>query len=205
MAKPLPTTSYTGNNKNFMVGAGAVVYGFKYDKQSNAYDYEGSFGATSGGTSISLNTTLYQFEIDGLLTAPVGADMIEEAEGTMELNLMEATYENLRRALIAEERTANGVSYLKDGQKYVRPVGRIQEQHYIEGLAHITPLSDGSMLVVRFDYAIASEGLEFSPQQNDTNTFTVTLAARTSPDNLLDASLPVSIFRIDKDDQTPSV
>lgn len=205
MAKPLPTTSYTGDSSNFVVGAGAVVYGFEYDKTAGAYTYEGTFGATSGGSTVSLTTTLYQLEIDGLLTAPVGADMIEEAEGTMELNLMEATYDNLRRALIAEERTASNVKYLKDGTKYIRPVGRIQEQHYIEGLALITPLSDGSMLVVRFDYAIATEGLEFNPQQQETNVFTVTLGARTSTENLIDASLPVSIFKVDKEHSAPNI
>lgn len=174
-------------------------------KEKDAYDYEGTFGATSGGTSVSLNTTLFQLEIDGLLTAPVGGDMIEEAEGTMELNLMEATLENLRMALIAEERTAKNVGYLKDGTKYVRPVGRIQQQHYIEGLALLTPLADGSVLVVRFDYAIATEGLEFNPQQKETNTMTVTLSARTSPENLTDASLPVSIFKVEKQDGVEAV
>lgn len=201
----LPTTPFNlDSNANFIVGPGVLVTGFEWDTDKGAYTYDRTLGATTGGTQVALVTTLRSPEIDGLLTAPVGLDQIEETEGTMTLNLMEATKENLSMALIADELIADeGQLGLKPGQEYVRPTSRIQEKHYIKNFALLVPKSDDSVLVIRFDYAISEEGLETEPQQGEDNTMSVVMSARTNPENLLHAGLPVTVFEVERAQGTP--
>lgn len=195
-SKTLPTTSYTGeSSKSFVVGAGALVTDLSYDKESKEYSYK-KLGATSGGSTISLKTTTRQMEIDGILSTPVGADMIETSEATIQANLLEHTLENYAMAVIGEEKSDTEGKYGETGTKIVRPVARIRQKHYIKDLAHISPLSDGGFLIVKFDYAIVTEGAESNPQDGADNLLNVTFSARTSPDNLQDAALPVTIIRV---------
>ncbi|MFB5068287.1 MAG: hypothetical protein F6I01_002160 [Aerococcus sanguinicola] len=194
----LPTTSYTADSaKNFVVGAGAVVQDFKYDKEKGAYTYK-ALGATSGGSKISLKTEMRQMEIDGILSTPVGGDMVDSAEGTMELSFLEHNLEKFKMALIGNIITASADDVFEAGTEYVKPTSQILEENYVPGLAHISKLSSGDFLVVRFDYAICTEGLEMEPQDKNDNTLSVTFAARTDPDNLEDASLPVKVAVIKK-------
>jgi len=188
-------TGVTGESaKNYVIGAGVVGYNFTYNSETQEFDFE-SFGATSGGTAIGLTTTLRQMEIDGVLSTPAGGDMIEETEGTMEINLLEATLENIKRLIIAEDVTGDGTTMPTEA-KGVRPKGRVGMEDYIKDLVHISPLSDGGFLVIKFDYAIVTEGLEFNPQDGEDNLITATFAARTNPDIIDDASLPVTIWRL---------
>ena len=180
--------------KNYVIGAGVVGYNFTYDSETQEFDFE-SFGATSGGTAIGLTTTLRQMEIDGVLSTPAGGDMIEETEGTMEINLLEATLENIKRLIIAEDVTGDGTTMPAEATG-VRPKGRVGMEDYVKDLVHISPLSDGGFLVIKFDYAIVTEGLEFNPQDGEDNLITATFAARTNPDIIDDASLPVTIWRL---------
>lgn len=180
--------------KNYVIGAGIVGYNFKWSSTTKAFDFE-SFGATSGGTAIGLTTTLRQMEIDGVLSTPAGGDMIEETEGTMEINLLEATLDNIKRLIIAEDVKGDGTSMPTEATG-VRPKGRVGMEDYIKDLVHISPLSDGGFLVIKFDYAIVTEGLEFNPQDGEDNIITATFAARTNPNIIDEASLPVTIWRL---------
>lgn len=192
----LPTTSYSSESKNnFVVGAGVVVRDFKYDSATSKYTFK-SFGATTGGSTISLSNELRQMEIDGLLTTPVGGDMIDSSEGTMELNLLEHTLENIAVAVNGTVETSTGDDGFATGVKYVKPSGTLSEEDYIKDLAHISKLANGDYLVVKFDYAICIEGLEMNPQDRKDNTMTITLGARTNPENLSNTALPVKIARI---------
>lgn len=188
-------TGVTGESaKNYVIGAGVVGYNFEYDSTSEEFNFE-SFGATSGGTAIGLTTTLRQMEIDGVLSTPAGGDMIEETEGTMEINLLEATLENIKRLILAEDVTGDGTDMPIEATG-VRPKGRVGMEDYVKDLVHISPLSDGGFLVIKFDYGIVTEGLEFNPQDGEDNIITATFAARTNPDIIDDASLPVTIWRL---------
>lgn len=180
--------------KNYVVGAGVIGYNFKYNSTDDSFSFD-SFGATAGGTAIGLNTTLRQMEIDGIMSTPAGGDMIEEAEGTMEVNLLEATMDNIKTMLVGRDITGDG-NKMPSTAKGIRPKGRISLEDYIKDLVHISPLSDGGFLVIKFDYAIVTEGMEFNPQDGEDNVITATFAARQDPDSIDDASLPVEIWRL---------
>lgn len=190
------------SSKNYMIGAGIIGHHFTWKPGSSggqgSYTFI-KFGATSGGSPLTLNTTLTQLEIDGILSTPAGGDIIESTEGTLEANMAEATLDNIRMAVIGEMRKGDGKT-LPTTLEYVRPKGIVEMRDYIPNLVHFTPTGDGGALVVVFDYAIVSEGLELDPQQGETNVMTATFQARTNPNNLDDASLPVRIFRMTKEE-----
>lgn len=194
MEKIAKTGVNSESAKNYVIGAGIIAHNFTYDSASETFDYE-SFGATSGGTAIGLTTTLRQMEIDGVLSTPAGGDMIEETEGSMEVNLLEFTLENIKQLLIGRDVTGDGTT-MPAGAVGVRPKGRVELADYVKDLVHISPLSDGGFLVIKFDYAIVTEGLEFNPQDGEDNIITATFAARTNPDVIDDSSLPVTIWRL---------
>ncbi len=186
----IPHTTYTGESpQSFITGAGIIVYDFNI--KTLAYK---SFGATNG-VKVDLKTNLTQLEIDGILSTPVGGDIIESTEGTMEANLLEGTLENMKMALIGKDLTVEGAT----GVKAIRPKGRVEVSDYIKGLAHISTLQNGNKLVVVFDNAIATEGLSLEPKDGETNAIAVTFATRADADAIDDASLPVTIYNIPAD------
>lgn len=186
MAK-LPHTTYTAESpQSFITGSGIIVHDF--DIKTLAYK---SFGATNG-VKVELKTNLTQLEIDGILSTPVGGDIIESTEGTMEANLLEGTLENIKMALIGKDLTVEGAN----GVTAVRPKGRVEVADYIKGLAHISTLQNGDKLVIVFDNAVPVEGLSLEPKDGETNAITVTFACRANADAIDDASLPVTIYNI---------
>lgn len=186
----IPHTTYTAESpKSFVTGSGIVVRDF--DVQKGTFK---TFGATNGAT-VELKTNLTQLEIDGILSAPVGGDVIESAEGTIEINLLEGTLENIKTALIGDDVTID----TPEGVTAVRPKGRVEVEDYIKGLAHISTLQDGSKLAIVFDNAICTEGLSFEPKDGETNAFTMTFSARADATALDDASLPVTVYNLPKD------
>ncbi|WPC08010.1 hypothetical protein [Globicatella sp. PHS-GS-PNBC-21-1553] len=191
MAK-LPQTTYTADSpQSFITGAGIIVYDFDIKKLTF-----NTFGATNGA-KVELKTNLTQLEIDGILSTPVGGDIIESAEGTMEVNLLEGTLENIKMALIGADLTIEGVT----GVKAIRPKGRVEVADYIKGLAHISTLQNGDKLVIVFDNAIPTEGLSLEPKDGETNALIVKFSARANADSIDDASLPVTVYNLPKDYQ----
>ena len=188
----LPKTSMRSNSpEHFLLNAGAVVHNLEWS--SDQWTYE-EFGATSGGSTLTLNNTLRQMEIDGVFATPVGGDQVEASEGTMELNLLEYTAENISHALIAEVTTADGTEF-PSGYNVVTPSQRVTERNYIKNLAYIGTYGESELpIIIIFDYAISTEGISTNPQDSTDNVITMTFSARTSPERLQDSALPVRIL-----------
>ena len=199
----LPKTGYNLNSsKHFLLNAGAVVKNLTWSAEGG-WTYE-EFGATSGGSSLTLNNTLRQMEIDGLFNTPVGGDQIEASEGTMELNLLEFTAENIQHAVLGEVEPSDGTEF-PEGYDVVTPSSRVTDANYIKNLAYVGTYGDSELpLIVIFDYAIVTEGLEFEPAQNEDNTMTMTFSARTAPENVSTSSLPVRVL-VPQTEEAPGV
>lgn len=196
----LPTTGYTSDTASRTIkGAGVLFAGFEYDTTSSKYTYDRMLGATTGGTSLALETTLEQPQIDGLRAKAKGLDRIEEATASMTANLLESTLENLQMMILGETKKASDHDSIKDNTDYIRPVAIIGDGHYIENLALVTEISATKRLVVLFDYAIVSEGLNVEFSNEDDISFEVKFEGRTGDDleTLQSGSLPVSIFEIE--------
>lgn len=193
MTNTLPKSGYTGkSNNHFLLNAGAVVRNLEWDSE-NEWTYE-EFGASSGGSSLTLVNTLRQMEIDGVVSTPVGGDVIEATEGTIELNILEFTRGNIQAALMANYEVSDGTEF-PVGYDIIKPKSSVEETSYIKNLAYIGTYGKSELpIIVIFDYAICTSGLEMEPQDNNDNTMTMTFSARTNPEKMGESSLPVRIL-----------
>lgn len=190
----LPKTGYTSNTPDsFLLNAGAWVKNLKWDSTAKKWEYD-LIGATSGGSKITLKNNYRQVEVDGVFTIPVGADMIESAEGTAEMNFIEVTVENLKTALLAESTETDG-SEFPEGYHVISPKAKISISDYAQNMAYIGTLSGSDKpIIIIFDYAICTSGLEIEPKDKEEAVYTVTFEARTGPDNLDTMALPIKIL-----------
>lgn len=191
----LPKTGYTKDTPNFyLLNAGAWVKNLTWDGTENKWTYD-LIGATSGGSKITLKNTYRQVEVDGVFTTPVGADMIEEAEATAELNFIELTLENLKMILLADSQESAADGDFPPGYTIIKPKAKIATTDYIENMAYVGTLSGSDKpIIIIFHYAICTSGLEVEPKDKEEAIYTVTFEARTGADNLDTMALPVTIL-----------
>lgn len=190
----LPKSGYTKDTANsFLLNAGAWVKNLVWDKAESKWSYE-LIGATSGGSKLTLKNNYRQVEVDGVFTTPVGADMIESAEGTAELKLIELTVNNLKMLLLANAENSDGTDY-PEGYEVIKPKSKIEISDYVKNMAYIGTISGSDKpVIVIFDYAICTSGLEVEPQDKQEAVYTVTFEARVDAENIDTPALPVTIL-----------
>mgnify|MGYP003601209163 CR=1 FL=1 len=107
-SETLPKSGYTADTpKRYLLNAGALVRNLTWDSSVLKWSYD-EFGATSGGSKLTLKNNLRQVEVDGVFTTPVGGDMIESSEGTFEINVIEHTRDNIKMSLFANSKDSSG-------------------------------------------------------------------------------------------------
>ena len=194
----LPKTGYTQDTpKRFQLNAGALLENLTWvpGAESAAGKWSGDLiGATSGGSSISLVNTFRQAEIDGVFTAVVGGDSIESSEGKFEVNMIEWTANNLKRALLADVKTSDGTQY-PTGYEVITTRREVKSTDYIENLAYVgTITGSNNPIIIIMHHAFPTGGLEFEPKDKQEGIYKLVFEARASADNANDTSLPVTIL-----------
>lgn len=201
----LPKTGYTSKTPDkFLLNAGAWVKNLEWVKEEEKWSYD-LIGATSDGSKLTMKNTYRQVPVDGIMTTPVGADMIEETEGTFELNMIEHTLENLKMTLLATSEASDGTNY-PEGYTVIKPKAKIEAADYIKNMAYIGTLS-GSVkpIIIIIENAICTSGLELEPKDKAEAVYTATFEARTGADNLETQALPITILYPDDTTGTPDV
>lgn len=194
----LPKTGYTKDTpKRFQLNAGALLENLTWvkDLEGASGKWSGDLiGATSGGSSISLVNTFRQAEIDGVFTAVVGGDSIESSEGKFEVNMIEWTANNLKRALLADVKTSDGTEY-PEGYEMITTRREVKSTDYIENLAYVgTITGSNNPIIIIMHHAFPTGGLEFEPKDKQEGIYKLVFEARASADNANDTSLPVTIL-----------
>lgn len=194
----LPKTGYTQDTpKRFQLNAGALLENLTWVKGADqaAGKWSGDLiGATSGGSSISLVNTFRQAEIDGVFTAVVGGDSIESSEGKFEVNMIEWTADNLKRALLADSKVSDGSAY-PSGYEVITTRREVKETDYIENLAYVGTITGSEEpIIIIMHHAFPTGGLEFEPQDKQEGIYKLVFEARASATDVNDTSLPVTIL-----------
>lgn len=194
----LPKTGYTKDTpQRFQLNAGALLENLTWvkDLEGASGKWSGDLiGATSGGSSISLVNTFRQAEIDGIFTAVVGGDSIESSEGKFEVNMIEWTANNLKRALLADVNTSDGTEY-PEGYEVITTRREVKSTDYIENLAYVgTITGSNNPIIIIMHHAFPTGGLEFEPKDKQEGIYKLVFEARASADNANDTSLPVTIL-----------
>lgn len=148
--------------KTIMLGAGTIHKGLKFS--TNAWNFQESLiCATSGGSKVSIVPEFYDIPVDGALVKVKGLTVKTGETAKMEVNPIELTPEILKMALIGDEsdsETATGYSEITS-----RAI--IKEGDYLENMAYVGKTIEGNPIIILFDYALCTSGLELEGKNKE--------------------------------------
>lgn len=146
-------------------------------------------GATSGGGKVAITSEFVDLEVDGALVKVKGLTLKQGGTASMEINFVELSVDMLKTTTLFEEGTSNA-----EGFAMLQDKAHIQEGDYLENFGFVGQTADGSkQIIVIFDYAICTSGLELEGKNKENSVIKATLEACASIDGDLD-HLPVRIY-----------
>ena len=155
--------------ENIMLGAGTIHKGFAF--ADGKWNFEESLiGATSGGSKISIVPEYMDVEVDGALVAVKGLKQKVGEKATMEVNFVEMSPDILKMCVVGD--VAESTEY--EGFTEITSRARVQEGDYIENLAYVGKKMDGTPIIIIFEQAICTSGLEVEGKNKEAGVFTGT-------------------------------
>ena len=171
---------------NILLGAGTYHKNLTFADGAWSGDI---LGATSGGGKIAIAGELMDLEVDGVKVKVKGLTVKQGGTATAEVNFVELSADILKMGGLLTE----GVSDA-DGFKMLTDKANITEGDYIENFGFVGMTADGSKkIVVIFDWAICTSGLEIEGKNKEQSVVKLTLEACASIDGDLD-TLPIRIY-----------
>lgn len=148
--------------KTVMLGAGTVHKGLKFNE--NAWNFaESLIGATSGGSKLSIVPEFYDIPVDGALVKVKGLTAKVGETATLEINAIEMKPEILKMAVIGDEKASTTAT----GYKEMTSRAIINDGDYIENLAYVGKTMEGKPIIVLFDNALCTSGLELEGKNKE--------------------------------------
>ena len=195
MAKEVVRTSgFTADSpQHFIVDAGALYRNLEYNATENKFKGE-PLGATSGGSSVSVEQEYRTIEVDGVFTDAVGTKVLQSSSASMEVNIKAITAETIKMGINGRILAGDGKT-APQGAQVVTGKGRLENSDYIQNIALVGTYSGSDEpIIVILDNVLADEGLEFSVEDNDEAVVTMTLRAHADPGQVADRALPMRVI-----------
>lgn len=148
--------------KNIMLGAGTLYKNFKFDS-SGSNKWTGTIlGATSGGTKLTITPEIIDIVVDGVLVKAKGLRQKTGETAQIETNMVEITKEYLQSTVIGTEGTSADNRF-----DVIESKALIDDSDYIENFAYVGFKTDGSPIIIIFDYAICTSGLSLEGKNKE--------------------------------------
>ena len=148
--------------KTVMLGAGTIHKGLTFSGE--AWNFEDSLiCATSGGSKLSIVPEFYDVPVDGALVKVKGLTVKVGETATLEINPIEMKPEILNMAVIGDEKqseTATG--YMEMTSRAI-----INEGDYVEHLGYVGKTIEGKPIIIIFDNALCTSGLELEGKNKE--------------------------------------
>lgn len=173
--------------ENIVLGAGALYRDGKFTDSS----FTGTLlGATSGGVTVTITPEFYDVEADGVMVKAAGLSHKVGETAQLTTNLIEVTDELLKMAVIGE----NGTS--EDATRFnkVDSKAHVETGDYIKGLTYVGYKVDGSPIIVMFDKALCTSGLELATANKENTAIPVTFECYADLATGLTNKLPYHIY-----------
>jgi len=151
--------------KNIILGAGTIHKGLEYS--SGSWNFATSLiGATQGGSKISIKPELKDIEADGALVKVKGLTVKVGETATMEVNFLEITPELLKHAVLGKDTEGSSSTGIL-GYNAIESKLQISSGDYISNLGFIGKTLDGKPIVVIFDNALCTSGMDHEQKHKD--------------------------------------
>ena len=165
--------------KTVMLGAGTIHKGLAFEQ--DAWNFaESLLCATSGGSKVSIVPEFYDVPVDGALVKVKGLFAKVGEKATLEINPIELTPEILSMAVIADVKTSETAT----GYSEMTSRAVINEGDYVEKLSYVGKTIEGKPIIIVFDWAICTSGLELEGKNKEAAVpkFTFECVADLSPE-----------------------
>jgi len=151
---------------NILLGAGTIHKGLKFE--GGAWNFaESLLGATSGGTKFTIKPELQDLEIDGVLVKTVGLTVKQGETAVIETNIVEITPEILKLAIVGKDGEASD----KAGYSEIVSKRQIEEGDYIENFGYVGKTIAGKPIIIVFDKALCTSGVELEGKNKEAGVF----------------------------------
>lgn len=119
--------------------------------------------ATSGGSKLSIVPEFYDVPVDGALVKVKGLTVKTGETATLEINPIELKPEILNMAVIGDEKeSATATGYQEMTSRAI-----INEGDYVECLGYVGKTIEGKPIIIIFDYALCTSGLELEGKNKE--------------------------------------
>lgn len=182
--------SFIGTAEGYEPAVGDYVTGAWDDSEENV------LGATNGGNKLSIVPEITPIEVDGAVVEIKGLNQKTGESGTLEVNLAQHTVESLKRAIVGEE-----VESLIEGYRQIQTKSLIELSDYLDNIAYVGSMTDGTEIIAIMENAICTSGLEMDTKNKETSTVKTVFKATADFNSGVYDTLPVYIFYPDKERQ----
>lgn len=146
--------------KNIVFGAGTIYRNLKFETSK----FTGTIiGATQGGSKFTITPEITDIEADGALVKTKGLTVKTGETATMEVNFLEVTPEILEMTSLGKENSPSSAT----GFTEIISKANIEVGDYVAGLAFVGRTLDGREIIVLFDNALCTSGLELEGKNKE--------------------------------------
>lgn len=154
--------------KNILLGAGTIHKGLTLE--GGKWNFEESLiGATSGGTKLSIVPEIKNIEVDGANVKVKGLTIKVGETAIIETNMVELTPDWIKMSVIGK---AGESAY--EGYDEIVSKRQFEDGDYIDNFAYVGRYIDGRPVIIVFDYALCSTGLEVEGKNKENGVFKAT-------------------------------
>lgn len=165
----LKSSGITANTpKNILLGAGTIHKGLTLE--GGKWNFEESLvAATAGGSKLSIVPEIKNIEVDGANVKVKGLTVKVGETATIETNMVELTPEWIKMSVIGKdgESTYEGYDVIESKRQF-------EDGDYINNFAYVGKYIDGRPVIIVFDYALCSTGLEVEGKNKENGVFKAT-------------------------------
>ena len=154
---------------------------------------ENVLGATSGGNKLSIVPEITPIEVDGAVVEIKGLNQKTGETATLEVNLAQHTIESFKRSIVGKE-----VDSLIKNYKQIQTKSLIELRDYLDNIAYVGTMTDGTDVIIIMENAICSSGLEIEGKNKETAVVKTTFKSTADFASGVYDTLPVYIFYPDK-------
>ena len=131
--------------------------------------------------------------MDGATVDIKGLSQKTSETGTLEVNLAQHTVESIKRAIVGKE-----VESLIKGYTQIQTKSLIELSDYLDNIAFVGTMTDGTEIIVIMENALCTSGLELEAKNKETSVVKTTFKATADFKSGVYDTLPIYIFYPEK-------
>lgn len=167
MQSPLSSGVTEKTPESILLGAGTIHKGLKFTAESGWNFKESIIGATSGGSKITITPSVTDIELDGVNVKAVGLAVKQGETATLETNISELTPEVIKWGVLGEIKKG---SEQVTGYDEIKSKAKIESGDYIDALGWVGKTVSGREIIIIFDKALCTSGMEIEGKAKDPTT-----------------------------------